>query len=279
MPSLTPDDICRVYFSKPFNIFPHPDVPEDEVYMVQGNQAGKLTLQKNHIRDLREKYEKELGMAVTQAGQVELMQMTNGKEDTFLDAVRKEVDQKMAMIHTNQELVAVDKIFLPVTSGIQAIYLDEETLHADPDRPTLAERLDRAEEERDDARRQLEAFERQRNHDQYAYAALEARLSAANDRATRAEAMAKKVDFAIADLEKCRRDMGDKRFNELCPPPVAERIVPIVGAPTLAKTLRQPRCATCNGEIMTGDKYAREKSGFVHLNCASPRGAMVKHKW
>lgn len=86
---------------------------------------------------------------------------------------------------------------------------------AEPDRPTLADRLDKAEAvikelEWDNATCRQAVIDAQRCIDD-----AWRRVFEESERAERAEAMAEKIDAMAADLEACRRALGTIRFEEI----------------------------------------------------------------
>lgn len=112
-----------------------------------------------------------------------------------------------------EELVLLRSGSEPFSIEIDKIYVDEN--NSREDRPTLADRLDKAEERI----KQLEsdlytARVLQRCAESEKKTAWKA-TGEWQDRCNRAEAMAQKLDLVVADLEKCRRDMGERRFKEV----------------------------------------------------------------
>jgi hypothetical protein len=252
-------------------------IGEDEFYLAQGNRLGKQTLQRNYIRDLRAKLEKEQDMGLTA-----ISKSLAQSDRSFMDYVNDQQSQfnyLRDMLSKQQVAMAQDKILIgdgsQITSGIQAIYRDEENKRYLPpveeDRPTLATRLDKAEEERDVARRQLELFEQQRRKDMDQYNAVVRQRDAFEARAIRAEAIAKKFDFVVSDLEKCRRDMGEHRFKEVV---AQETVLHTAGQyqPTLTLTsaqdvARDTTCCHCR-KILPQHGVVRDTVGYAHARCA-----------
>lgn len=85
----------------------------------------------------------------------------------------------------------------------------------DDGRPTLVERLDKAEEKVRDLANRLFKTEAAYNQAIWEAERVAKRIGVLHEQIHRAEAMAQKVDAMGADLEKCRRAMGTIAFEKV----------------------------------------------------------------
>lgn len=132
------------------------------------------------------------------------------------DAFRKELENARASVR--QVTVRGEPWQITSTGEVERVYSDapkQLAAPADPDRPTLAERLDKAEAERDELRLMYDGANDRAEAYQKQIIDMKGFLA---DREARIDYMAKRLnalDTMMSDLEKCRRAMGDIQFHKV----------------------------------------------------------------
>lgn len=183
-----------------------------------------MKLKVNHLANIYEKYWRDLYLSFEQLEEYQMGQIDDfsdaskyalsgisvamKEKDDFLSMVKREIAEKTSAIAKMQELYSADKM----------IWKDPDETKTEPvdlDRPTLAVRLDKAEERIKDLEGQLAEVRKLRESAAASLVSVTKERENWKDRAERAEAIAKKLDTMGADLEKCRVAMGSVQFDKV----------------------------------------------------------------
>lgn len=186
-----------------------------------------MKLKVNHLANIYEKYWRDLYLSFEQLEEYQMGQIDDfsdaskyalsgisvamKEKDDFLSMVKREIAEKTSAIAKMQELYSADKM----------IWKDPDETKTEPvdlDRPTLADRLDKAEERIKELEKVEKAFEAYKRNAEASYQVAAKERDNWKGRAERAEAMAQKVDAVMVDLHKCRDALGTVAFEKVIGP-------------------------------------------------------------